>query len=223
METLVDMDPVPTSKDYAAWSFRDSGVERHWQDFDQFQTLFDKAGKMLSASKAKNEEWSMLDRLQLICSETGVIEPDRMAAVAGRLEQTFFNAYCARCFLRPDVKEVVPQLARKFKLGVVSNFKVQQGIFQILDRLHLLPYFEWILTSVETGWRKPDPLIYQAALQRTGSSADRILFIGDDLLNDVITPLELGMNSLLLDRKRNHRLMNNYTCITSFFNLSKLL
>ncbi len=36
METLVDMDNLPETKDYASWSYHGSGVEKYWDDFNHF-------------------------------------------------------------------------------------------------------------------------------------------------------------------------------------------
>ena len=36
METLVDLQKLPTVRDYAEWAYKGSGVEELWEDFDEF-------------------------------------------------------------------------------------------------------------------------------------------------------------------------------------------
>ena len=95
-----------------------------------------------------------------------------------------------------------------FKPFILSNFKVKSGIEHILEQFDLLKYFRWVLTSAEFGWRKPHPAIYQEAITRTSVSPRRILFIGDDPQNDFLTPIEQGMDAVVLDRHKKHK--NNH-------------
>lgn len=46
-------------------------------------------------------------------------------------------------------------------------------------------YFKAIVISGEVGIAKPDPAIYQLALDKLGASADQTLFIGDHPVNDI--------------------------------------
>lgn len=51
------------------------------------------------------------------------------------------------------------------------------------------------------GFEKPDPRIFEAALQKAGGVApDQALHIGDSLRKDYLPARSLGMHALLLDR-----------------------
>jgi FMN phosphatase YigB (HAD superfamily) len=55
-----------------------------------------------------------------------------------------------------------------------------------------------IVTSVDVGWRKPHPAIFQAALSVTGVPADRTAIVGNSEVCDIIPAMDLGMTTLLV-------------------------
>ena len=65
----------------------------------------------------------------------------------------------------------------------------------------LLPFEEWfddIVDSHEVGLRKPDPAIYQLALARLGSVAERTAFL-DDVATNVDAASRVGMVGVMVD------------------------
>jgi HAD superfamily hydrolase (TIGR01549 family) len=96
--------------------------------------------------------------------------------------------------------------AAGLKLGVISNTFVP-GV--ILDRhlaaenlLDLLPVR---IYSCDVVWRKPNPNIFQLALERAGLTAPQTLFVGDSLQADIDGANKVGMISVLKDPPRRHR------------------
>ncbi len=91
-----------------------------------------------------------------------------------------------------------------YKLGVVSNFKVPGGVEELLTTNGIGHFFDFVISSINAGCRKPSPEIYWMALDRIGASPSEVCFIGDDLRNDYLTPKALGMKAVLLDRYQRH-------------------
>lgn len=54
-----------------------------------------------------------------------------------------------------------------------------------------------LVTSERAGVPKPDPQIYQWALQQTGHNPENVLMVGDSLENDVAGALRCGLNAML--------------------------
>ena len=102
-------------------------------------------------------------------------------------------------------------------MGVVSNFMIMGGIEEMLEMHGIREYFEFVVTSVEEGWRKPHPAIYSKALEYAGVTPEEVIFVGDDFLNDYTTPFELGMTPYFLDRYGRKTGLENR--ITSFHEL----
>lgn len=83
-------------------------------------------------------------------------------------------------------------------MGIVSNTFIAGPI---LDRhLELVGMGDQIPTRIyssEFGYRKPNPVIYKAALEAIGSTARQTMFVGDVVKNDVLGPAKFGMKTAL--------------------------
>ncbi|MEK4040578.1 HAD family hydrolase [Paenibacillus sp. FSL L8-0493] len=89
---------------------------------------------------------------------------------------------------------------RGYTLGLVTNGKKEIQNTKI-DILGLREYFNAIVISGEVGIAKPDPAIYQLALDKLGASADQTLFIGDHPVNDIWGAGKAGLEGIWLQRK----------------------
>ena len=70
-----------------------------------------------------------------------------------------------------------------------------------IDRFGLAPLFETILVEGELGFGKPDPRIYQLALERLKMATADACMIGDNLEFDVAQPQRLGIRGVWIDLK----------------------
>jgi putative hydrolase of the HAD superfamily len=119
--------------------------------------------------------------------------------------RTFFQKLYER-FAEPDVwriyDDVRPTLEflgeRGIRLGVISNW--DERLRPLLRALGLSDYFETMTVSIEVGFRKPAPEIFQRAASELGLPASKILHIGDSASEDVEGASQSGMKSLLLSR-----------------------
>ena len=79
----------------------------------------------------------------------------------------------------PGAIETVAGLrARGLELAVVSNWDV--GLAEHLQRIDAASFFSAIVTSAEAGAAKPDPAVFQLALERLGVQPGRALHVGDE-------------------------------------------
>ncbi len=130
-----------------------------------------------------------------------------------QLDQGNFTRFCeilgqgwvGSLDLFPDVLESLEELrGRGYRMGVVSNVSVPpQYCRQELARLGLAPLMDFEILSSEVGYRKPSPVIYEAALGKAypeGRPADlsTVLFVGDSPAYDVIAPARMGMKTALV-------------------------
>lgn len=83
-----------------------------------------------------------------------------------------------------SVEALEKMRAAGIRLGLITNggSRIQRAKLQ---RFGLEPYFEEILIDQEVGVSKPDPAIYQLALERLDVAADRAMMVGDNLDWDV--------------------------------------
>ena len=109
----------------------------------------------------------------------------------------------------PGVHSMLDAWRGKARLGVVSNFFLPGWPEKFLATHGLAGYFDFVLDSAAFGWKKPGVRIYCEALHLAGLSSDQagdVLFVGDSLTNDVLTPRKLGFRTLYLDRSSDRPL-----------------
>ncbi len=108
----------------------------------------------------------------------------------------------------PGVRELLADLRRaNVRVGIITHgLTVKQA--EKLVRLGLVPHLDpsAIFISDQIGVAKPNPKIYQMALERCGVAAARALYVGDNPRNDVIPPRQLGMRTCWARLVRKHEL-----------------
>lgn len=86
-------------------------------------------------------------------------------------------------------------------VGVISNFDPRLN--DILQNVSLHKYFNFIVTSYETGYSKPDKRIFKTAIERCASAVtpSEALHIGDDVVKDYEGARAAGWHALLVNPK----------------------
>jgi len=101
-------------------------------------------------------------------------------AEAGLPPADFTPAFLASIVFRPleGVGEALGRLrSAGLALACVSNWDI--SLHGHLDRAGLSGYFTEIVSSAEAGAAKPDPAVFEVALERLGVQAERALHVGD--------------------------------------------
>lgn len=104
----------------------------------------------------------------------------------------------------PQVFDTLTELKQRgYKLALVSNFcNIPQLVYDSIERLGLLSFFDATIISCEFGWRKPSPHIYAETIRRLQTKPERVLFVGDRLVEDVQGPHTAGMKAALTHESR---------------------
>jgi putative hydrolase of the HAD superfamily len=98
-----------------------------------------------------------------------------------------------------DVEPALGELKHQgLKLGVISNF--DSRLYDVLRACGLNRLFDSVHVSTIVGAAKPDPAIFQAALNYHDVEARRTWHIGDSLREDYEGAMTAGINAVLLDR-----------------------
>ncbi|MEL4306535.1 YjjG family noncanonical pyrimidine nucleotidase [Joostella sp. CR20] len=94
-----------------------------------------------------------------------------------------------------DTIETLDYLAPKYKLHIITNgfAEVQLGKLKNSKIYH---YFNVIMDSETAGVKKPNPLIFQTALQQANVKAENSMMIGDSYDADIIGAQGVGMHTL---------------------------
>jgi putative hydrolase of the HAD superfamily len=91
---------------------------------------------------------------------------------------------------------VLERLARRHRLGVVSNF--YGNLSTVCDNANVRRYFDVIVDSAQIGLLKPDPRIFLAAIETLGIEPARTVMVGDSLARDMAGARAAGMAHIWL-------------------------
>lgn len=97
--------------------------------------------------------------------------------------------------LLPDAEEVVRTLARKYPLVIVSNGFIEVQ-YRKIERSGLGDCFSHVVLSEEVGAQKPNPKIYERALELCGCKPEEVLMIGDSWTSDIQGAINAGIDQL---------------------------
>jgi HAD superfamily hydrolase (TIGR01662 family) len=97
-----------------------------------------------------------------------------------------------------DVRRTLPQLKEAgYILGVISN---RDKPFQdVLDEHSIGEFFDFSLAAGEVNVFKPDPGIFEHALQHVRVSAGETIYVGDNYYADVLGARNAGLQPVLYD------------------------
>lgn len=101
--------------------------------------------------------------------------------------------------LYPDVLPCLKGLKEQGAvLAVVSNWDAE--LEGLLRDLRLLPYFDLVISSANVGYRKPDPVIFELALEGLNIASHNAIHVGDRPDADGDGASAAGIRPLIIDR-----------------------
>jgi putative hydrolase of the HAD superfamily len=119
----------------------------------------------------------------------------RTVTVARTFYPTFDNGRYHR--LINGAEKVLQTLKHHgFRLAVLSNWSPK--LPQILERLSIHQYFEFVIVSALVGLAKPDPAIFDLAVQKSGCRPEELLYVGDSPAADIAGSQAAGWDSVLI-------------------------
>ena len=151
----------------------------------------------LSIGKRSDQEKKALwGQYQAMVLKEAGIEPSKelIGSILGRMQQIKFNMV-----LFDDVLSALTELRDKgLILGLISN--VDNDISSLLHKLGLTPMLQVIVTSLDSGYSKPQPEIFKEAVKKACVQSQEAMYVGDQYQIDVIGASRAGMRGILLDR-----------------------
>ena len=179
--TLVDL--------YEAYRIGDQGIK-----VDKFIEVF---------REINNALWNQFDE-GLVTRE--VIRKERfpqmfeklglnLNGVPMQMQNSFMSTCSSKPHLVKGVKEVLKRFRSKYKFHILSN-GFDEIQFMKIKAGGLEPYFDKVITSGRAGFRKPEPEIFDFALNEIEADKDECIMIGDNPLSDIEGAFHYGMDQV---------------------------
>lgn len=107
------------------------------------------------------------------------------------------NRFCA---LTADAQRVLEYLSQRYPLTIVSNGYVEAQYYK-MEHTGAKPFFKFTVFSEEAGVMKPDPRIFDIAIQRNRAlmpdlQPDECIMIGDSYHSDILGAKNAGIDAI---------------------------
>jgi len=112
-----------------------------------------------------------------------------------QLSEDYITYLSSYNYLFEGAIELLQYLEPKYNLHIITNGfqEVQHGK---LEKSKINSYFKTITNSEMVGVKKPNPLIFNYALERAKVSKQRSIMIGDNYEADVLGALNIGLDAI---------------------------
>ena len=172
-------------------------LDRLYPTFDHYLNAYKPYNLELWGMYGRGEvtkEWLHLQRF-LRPIEGLPVTGDGLQELAQEMGAEFLRLTNKHFCLMPDAENVVRYLAGKYPLTIISNgFKEVQ--YYKFEHSGLAPYFTHTLISEEVGINKPQPGIFDIALERNGITAEEAVMIGDSYSSDILGAKAAGIDQI---------------------------
>jgi putative hydrolase of the HAD superfamily len=195
----------------------DFGGTLAFLDYDLLAREFSRPGRTLdplALEFAEYEGRATIDRMLMSGQERDVnkgyeqffgawlgaagIPEEELHACGERFREIHSEATLWRV-VRPGTMEALERLrSRGLRLAIVSNAEGQ--VENDARRFGLAPFFDTIIDSHIVGVAKPDPRIFQIALERLGVAPDEVRYAGDIYSIDMLGARAAGIEGALIDQ-----------------------
>ena len=174
-------------------------VEKYfgWSVEEYYRRLYEATDELVAFSGTTGDCRDRIIRYQLMVERAGFpVEPHALD-----MYRLYWDQMLERITPYEGTVEALQALkARGIRIGVCSDNTAELQ-FRKLRVLGIGSYFDFVVTSAEAGIEKPDPKIFERALQKADCAPEECLFVGDVYKKDVLGPEKAGMRALWLNNK----------------------
>lgn len=181
---------------YQKFRLRDRGIA----DLDHFLRNYFLHNELLWDLYRKGEigkEYLRSRRFELTLLDFGIDDP----TLAEEIGMEYITISPMKTNLFPNTYEILNYLKPLYPLHIITN-GFEEVQFTKLKNSKLDGYFQNVITSEDAGFKKPDPRIFEFALQSAGAHPGESLMIGDDPEVDVAGAHNAGMDAIYFNPKK---------------------
>ena len=147
--------------------------------------------------KLYREEKINKDKLRFgrLSDAFNVLKIDIKRSMIYKLSDDYIKYLCTFNHLLEGTRDILEYLYPKYKLHIITNgFKeVQHGK---LNNANIDRFFNTVTNSEMVGVKKPNPKIFNHALNMAKATIENSIMIGDNLEADVLGALDIGLDAI---------------------------
>ena len=177
-------------------SLEEAGYPLAENAYGEFDTIFD-----LYYHRRKDTvvEETTVQSLRTLMEAQGASPPDSVLFAA---MEAMYTITQENWYVEEDAAQTLETLRKMgYRLGMISNAADDENVQELVDQGNLRSHFEFILSSAACGIRKPDPHIFQLALEHFDVHPEKSVMVGDTLEADILGANQMGIYSVWISRR----------------------
>lgn len=123
-------------------------------------------------------------------------------ALVGDLERILVDSTHSQIAF-PESLTSLESLSQEYRLAMITN-TFQQGFEKLTHSFPIRDLFEIVITSYEEHYVKPNQHLFHTLFQRAGVQPGEVLYVGDSVRSDMDPAAMLGMQTVLIDRRKRY-------------------
>ncbi len=194
--TLWDYDRNVTeslSELYQIYNLQDLGISSFEKFFESFHAVNFQLWDWYNVGKIDKHNLRK-DRFPRIFEHAG----GNYEAIPAEFEEDFMHRTSSKPHVFPYSKEILTYLKEKYRIHVITNgFNESQA--KKMKSADLDGYFELVVTSETTGYKKPDPRIFHYTMDQLKTTPEVCLMIGDNPSSDILGAQRARIDTVYFD------------------------
>lgn len=144
---------------------------------------------------------------------TRALPQARLAELPLTLAEMFRGVSRRKLKLYPHVRATLDRLRQHFPLAIVTDAQSAYARGE-LHKVGLTGYFEPVVVSGDHGFRKPDPRLFESAIEGMRVPAARTVYVGNDMYRDIHGARQVGMRTVMFDSDQGVK--HHEDCVPDF-------
>jgi putative hydrolase of the HAD superfamily len=210
--TLIDIHTEEASEDiYRAIShyLTYQGIYLHRREVrDKYYEIVDRQ------SRASAEELFEFDAVEvwrefmkLNAADSTDLPPEKLNQIPLFLAELYRGISRHRLQLYPDVKAVLTELHRRFKVAALSDAQSAWALPEI-QAVGIESFLDPVIISSDYGFRKPNRKLFEAAVSAMEIEPKNLIFVGNDMYRDIFGASQLGIRTVFFKSNQGRQQMD---------------
>lgn len=224
---FIDLDD--TLYDFSGAS-RESFMETY--ELLQYDRFFDSFEHYLSLYEPYNLElWRIYGEGKITKAELNKRRYSHPLEAVGIYDQELADTFCCEALSRIPTKdklvegavELLEYLRPKYNMYILSNGFQELQSYK-MRTAGIDKYFDDIILSEEIGVNKPNPRLFEYALQKSGAMLEESIMIGDMFETDIAGAANIGMEQIYFNPKKKENCIFTPTyMVTGLLQIKEIL
>lgn len=178
------------------YNLKEKGIKNYEEFIENYKIHNEKLWELYRVDKISQKDLRR-ERFQRALADYNIKD----SLLAEKIGEDYVSQCPKKDKLFPYTIEVLDYLFEKYQLHIITNgFHNTQHIK--LKYSNLEKYFDLIITSEQMGVKKPNPKIFEFALEKAKSTPSESIYIGDDLIVDILGCENCGIDGVYFNPEK---------------------